>query len=206
MSTTHSADTTCFFQGCTSKPMEGSVKCHFHRNRGLCRINNCRNQVYARSLCVRHGGRHPCAHPGCSTNARLGDFCCRHSKYKKLCHHPGCTKVIQINNLCIRHGGSKHCQYEGCATPARCGGYCWRHRKHIKHFKDSANATKEIQSDANCNDTTLWDQGLFDAIAASDVESALSSSPEDLDASILDVLLRCDSLTIGSPDSHVTVA
>ncbi|OQR83134.1 hypothetical protein ACHHYP_15061 [Achlya hypogyna] len=184
-----SVEPTCFFHGCTSKPLEGSVKCHFHRNRGLCRVPNCRNQVYARNLCVRHGGRHPCASPGCSTNARLGQFCCRHSKLKKLCHYPGCTKVIQINNLCIRHGGSKNCQYEGCATPARCGGYCWRHRKHIKRslapgFPASQPEHKD-EAGATDIDALLMDDYLYDALASGSAGS-LNSSTDDLDASILD--------------------
>ncbi|KDO21250.1 hypothetical protein SPRG_13549 [Saprolegnia parasitica CBS 223.65] len=182
----------CYFHGCTSKPMEGSVKCHFHRNRGLCRISNCRNQVYARSLCVRHGGRHPCAHPGCSTNARLGDFCCRHSKHKKLCHHPGCTKVIQIHNRCIRHGGSKHCLYPGCATPARAGGHCWRHRMYIKR-ENAPTSPSDSSHQGCCSDSAMSDDGTSS-------EMALPLSGDDLDASILDVLLTCGDMSWSHTD------
>ncbi|OQR91199.1 hypothetical protein THRCLA_09073, partial [Thraustotheca clavata] len=188
-----STPTTCYFHGCTSKPLEGTVKCHFHRNRGLCRVPHCRNQVYARSLCVRHGGRHPCAHPGCSTNARLGDFCCRHSRFKKLCHYPGCTKVIQINNRCIRHGGSKNCQYPGCTTPARAAGHCWRHRKHIKrdHSEASENQMKMDDIGSSMQKFMLDDSILKQVLDATENsnETFNCSSPEDLDASILDVLL-----------------
>ncbi|OQR91200.1 hypothetical protein THRCLA_09072 [Thraustotheca clavata] len=203
---------TCYFHGCNNKPMEGTVKCHFHRNRGLCRIPNCHNQVYARNLCVRHGGRHPCAFPGCSTNARLGQFCCKHSKLKKLCQYPNCTNLIQINNLCIRHGGSKCCKYEGCSTPARTGGYCWRHRKYIAKRHATNDVAKNVHGgkpeahNAMLHTMMLAEKDL-ELILPQDSNFLLDagSNPQDLDDSILEVLLKCDNMTISSPESLFSV-
>ncbi|KDO21266.1 hypothetical protein SPRG_13565 [Saprolegnia parasitica CBS 223.65] len=77
--TTFSTTTTCIFDGCALPSRLNSIKCMFHRNRGVCKSPHRRNQVYARQLCVSHGGRNPCQEPGCDANARLGQYCCRHS-------------------------------------------------------------------------------------------------------------------------------
>ncbi|KDO15901.1 hypothetical protein SPRG_18562, partial [Saprolegnia parasitica CBS 223.65] len=55
---TSTASTECFFNGCTNSVMHGSWKCEFHKNRAKCTgSSSCHNQVFARNLCVRHGGK-----------------------------------------------------------------------------------------------------------------------------------------------------
>ncbi|EQC40229.1 hypothetical protein SDRG_02877 [Saprolegnia diclina VS20] len=82
---------SCMFEGCFRQRLLNSTKCEFHKSRSLCKVPFCRNQVYARQLCVAHGGRRPCIHAGCSANARIGSYCCRHGPKsgKKLCREPG---------------------------------------------------------------------------------------------------------------------
>ncbi|OQR93982.1 hypothetical protein ACHHYP_01973 [Achlya hypogyna] len=97
----------------------------------MCSIHDCANQVYARGLCVRHGGRHRCFHPGCSTSARVGGYCSRHggTKIKKHCIVDGCANKVNRNGRCVRHGGRRQCKVTDCVTHARSGGYCSRHAK-----------------------------------------------------------------------------
>ncbi|CAK4687525.1 hypothetical protein LEN26_007983 [Aphanomyces euteiches] len=119
----------CFFNGCVNPVIAGSDKCEFHRRRGKCLVGHCRNQVYARHLCVRHGGKRLCQYPGCSANARSGTLCCRHGmrSRKKQCAIDGCTKVAHARQRCVRHGGGRMCKVDDCNTHARIGGYCCRH-------------------------------------------------------------------------------
>ncbi|EQC40219.1 hypothetical protein SDRG_02867 [Saprolegnia diclina VS20] len=109
-----STTTVCIFDGCALPSRPNSVKCMFHRNRGVCKTPHCHNQVYARQLCVSHGGRNPCQEPGCDANARLGQYCCRHS-------------IAAKKRLGVAPS-PRPCRFEGCLTAARTGGYCWRHR------------------------------------------------------------------------------
>ncbi|KAH9183810.1 hypothetical protein AeNC1_014214 [Aphanomyces euteiches] len=122
---------SCFFNDCSNPAEINSWKCHFHRHRGRCRIENCRNQVYARHLCGRHGGKKQCKVDGCTLNARLGAVCCKHGagSLRKLCVHPNCTKQIHARDRCVRHGGGRQCRKEGCKNHARSGGYCRRHNQ-----------------------------------------------------------------------------
>ncbi|KAF0700407.1 Aste57867_9067 [Aphanomyces stellatus] len=120
---------TCHFNGCKEKVRPGTRKCAFHRKKGICRIKDCRNQVYARSLCVRHGARKPCVHPGCEGFARYGGYCCKHGdKYSvKGCTEEGCSNKAHARQKCVRHGGGKKCKEEGCDSHARNGGLCSKH-------------------------------------------------------------------------------
>ncbi|KDO27389.1 hypothetical protein SPRG_06976 [Saprolegnia parasitica CBS 223.65] len=45
----------CSFAGCNQPPRFGSTKCVTHRNKLQCTFEGCKNQVYARYLCIRHG-------------------------------------------------------------------------------------------------------------------------------------------------------
>ncbi|KAH9105683.1 hypothetical protein LEN26_014680 [Aphanomyces euteiches] len=122
---------TCFFNDCTNVIVAGSWKCQFHKNRARCLVNDCRNQVYARSLCVRHGGKRQCDTEGCGRNVRIGNFCSFHGTgpAKKRCTAPGCSKVAHKRQLCVRHGGGRKCKVDACPTHARSGGYCCRHSR-----------------------------------------------------------------------------
>ncbi|EQC36485.1 hypothetical protein SDRG_05939 [Saprolegnia diclina VS20] len=129
---TTTATTECFFNGCTNSVMHGSWKCEFHKNRAKCTgSSTCHNQVFARNLCVRHGGKKPCIHSGCTGNARIGNYCSRHgaSTSKKMCTEEGCTKVAHARQKCVRHGGGRRCRIEACEAHARNGGFCFRHSR-----------------------------------------------------------------------------
>ncbi|OQR88266.1 hypothetical protein THRCLA_22894, partial [Thraustotheca clavata] len=122
---------TCFFNECAQPVPPGSWKCVFHRHRSRCRVDDCRNQVYARNLCVRHGGKRQCQHPNCNVHVRQGLFCTVHGPKidKPRCIEEGCTKQAHMRSKCVRHGGGRLCKIENCTTYARGGGLCWRHRK-----------------------------------------------------------------------------
>ncbi|KAF0738548.1 hypothetical protein Ae201684P_019749 [Aphanomyces euteiches] len=121
--------TTCFFNDCESPVMPGSWKCLFHRRRSRCLVVDCANQVYARSLCVRHGGRRQCQHENCTMNQRVGNFCSRHAMagLKRLCTEIGCTKQAHAKGKCVRHGGGRICKAPDCHMHARHGAFCSRH-------------------------------------------------------------------------------
>ncbi|KAF0701347.1 Aste57867_8128 [Aphanomyces stellatus] len=97
----------------------------------MCLAPGCHNQVYARNLCTRHGGKRQCAVDGCHQHARVREFCSKHSTghVKKRCVHDGCTKLANARQRCVRHGGGRQCRISGCGTHARSGGYCRRHSK-----------------------------------------------------------------------------
>ncbi|KAF0683265.1 Aste57867_24697 [Aphanomyces stellatus] len=119
----------CYFNGCSNECADGAWKCEFHKNRVRCRFDDCRNQVYARYLCVRHGGKKKCQYPNCVGNARVGAYCCRHgaASKKKHCIVDGCTKVAHARRLCVAHGGGRLCKIEGCTAHARHAGCCRKH-------------------------------------------------------------------------------
>ncbi|EQC32903.1 hypothetical protein SDRG_09434 [Saprolegnia diclina VS20] len=124
-------ETTCFFNECNQAVVPGSWKCVFHRHRSRCQVDDCRNQVYARSLCVRHGGKRKCEAPNCGVHVRQGRFCTLHGPKvdKPRCTEEGCEKQAHMRSKCVRHGGGRLCKVEHCTTYARGGGLCWRHRK-----------------------------------------------------------------------------
>ncbi|EQC37419.1 hypothetical protein SDRG_05023 [Saprolegnia diclina VS20] len=120
----------CCFHTCTNVPQAGSSKCTFHRYRDRCHVENCTNQVYARQLCVRHGGKRRCQHPACSTNVRSGRFCSKHNPHiDKQCTEPGCTRQAHARQRCIRHGGGRLCGMVHCDAYARREGMCIRHHR-----------------------------------------------------------------------------
>ncbi|OQR85997.1 hypothetical protein ACHHYP_11101 [Achlya hypogyna] len=126
--------TACLFNECAHPAVPGTRKCSFHKNRIKCHVANCQNQVYARHLCVRHGGKKQCQYEGCVMNARVGNFCSRHgaSNTKKQCIEEGCTKMAHAKQKCVRHGGGRKCRVESCKAHARTGGYCCRHTKQVE--------------------------------------------------------------------------
>ncbi|OQR86682.1 hypothetical protein ACHHYP_10236 [Achlya hypogyna] len=123
---------SCVFNGCSNPPLgDGETKCGFHRHRRQCQVPNCCNQVYARQLCVRHGGKRICATEGCLRNARIALFCAQHARTPvrtEICSVDGCPRVAHLRHRCVRHGGGRQCKVASCKTHARRGGYCWRHR------------------------------------------------------------------------------
>ncbi|KAF0718418.1 Aste57867_1713 [Aphanomyces stellatus] len=110
-------------------------KCLEHRYRLRCSAQSCLNQVYARNLCVKHGGKPLCEFPGCSRNVRRHGRCCIHMQNhqeRKLCASPGCDKFATSRGSCVRHGGGRQCKWEGCTHYARQGGLC------VSHFRARA--------------------------------------------------------------------
>ncbi|KAH9112940.1 hypothetical protein AeMF1_012825 [Aphanomyces euteiches] len=139
--------TPCTFNDCSYEALPGSTKCSFHKNRRQCKAADCRNQVYARGLCVRHGGKKTCEFNGCTLFARGGNFCAMHggSTVKRFCRIEGCQKQAHAKNLCVRHGGGRLCYFEGCQHHAREGGWCHKHR-HCQRSRDSS-FTSPIKSE-----------------------------------------------------------
>ncbi|KDO18636.1 hypothetical protein SPRG_15971 [Saprolegnia parasitica CBS 223.65] len=133
MQTTPSSPEICRFNGCSNPAIDALAKCNFHRHRLPCSVARCNNIVYARQLCVRHGGKPKCAHDDCDANARPGGFCYRHTEVrsKRLCTQPLCTNAAHARGLCVRHGGGRRCRVDGCKTLARKGGCCVRHREGV---------------------------------------------------------------------------
>ncbi|KAG9405160.1 hypothetical protein AC1031_004269 [Aphanomyces cochlioides] len=119
----------CFFSGCDYEAMAGSWKCTFHVHRSRCAAGDCRNQVYARNLCVGHGGKRQCQVEGCHMNCRIGDFCTRHSSTDVLrfCSEEGCRSQVHLRGKCFRHGGGRRCQVADCTKFARNRGFCAKH-------------------------------------------------------------------------------
>lgn len=60
--------------------------------RGLCSSSACSTLVYARGLCVKHGGKRTstCTMPGCTTNAQARGLCTKHGA-KGFCSILHCT-------------------------------------------------------------------------------------------------------------------
>ncbi|KDO31517.1 hypothetical protein SPRG_03443 [Saprolegnia parasitica CBS 223.65] len=161
----------CCFHECTNASMDdGSFKCFFHRNRSMCSIAECWNQVYARGLCVGHGGRKSCEFPNCVGKARSGQFCTRHNarlEAKRMCGVPDCPRVAHRKGKCTRHGGGRLCQVDDCKTLARKGGYCWTHTKQLlqearaAQVLDATNTPALLESDS-CYDAL--DHSILDMI------------------------------------------
>ncbi|EQC25292.1 hypothetical protein SDRG_16845 [Saprolegnia diclina VS20] len=151
--------TKCRFNACEEAAMANSTKCYFHRSRGHCSVQGCKNQVFARHLCVRHGGRPLCSFEGCYGNARLRGFCSKHGAKvpKKLCSEPGCTKMVQSKQKCVRHGGGRQCRMDGCTTYARLGGYCSRH--HRVRTDDASSPTAASPHEPMMPPTNFYSQG-----------------------------------------------
>ncbi|KDO18633.1 hypothetical protein SPRG_15968 [Saprolegnia parasitica CBS 223.65] len=163
----HAPSIVCRFNGCENIALPNLAKCDFHRHRLPCQVHGCNNIVYARKLCVRHGGKPQCRHDGCDANARGGGFCARHAKVqvKHVCIEPLCNNVAHAKSKCVRHGGGRRCREPECNTLARLGGLCRRH----------ADGPMEI------DDEPIW----------RDISVGMDYVPtfEDVDQSILDCIL-----------------
>ncbi|ETW05809.1 hypothetical protein H310_03490 [Aphanomyces invadans] len=121
----------CAFKGCDRRAPPDSDRCAGHRTRKQCRIAGCANVVYARQLCVRHGGKKQCQFPGgCQATAQGGDLCPAHGGeiIKRFCRIDGCDRQAHAKRLCVHHGGGRLCQYTGCPHHARAGGFCHKHK------------------------------------------------------------------------------
>ncbi|KAH9164800.1 hypothetical protein AeNC1_018629 [Aphanomyces euteiches] len=118
----------CNVNGCIHPAVANSWRCRHHRHRGLCIVDNCNNQVYARQLCCRHGAKKTCEHNGCTLRARWNNLCYKHGAQKKPCSEPGCGQPAQARQKCVKHGGGRKCNADGCTAHARAGGFCQRHR------------------------------------------------------------------------------
>ncbi|OQR90604.1 hypothetical protein ACHHYP_05388 [Achlya hypogyna] len=123
--------TSCVFNDCAAPALADSNKCDFHKNRKMCVVAHCSNQVYARGRCVRHGGKKKCQVPACESYARGGDFCSEHggASPKRYCSVPGCQKQAHARKKCVRHGGGRLCKLPGCHQHARLAGFCHRHNE-----------------------------------------------------------------------------
>ncbi|CAK4171274.1 unnamed protein product, partial [Aphanomyces euteiches] len=119
----------CFFSGCHLDASPGSWKCDLHKHRSRCAVQDCRNQVYAKKLCVKHGGKPKCKVEGCQVTIRVGDYCSKHVPKDaiKLCSLEGCTTRVHLAGRCFRHGGGKNCVFPQCTKYARVRGLCYRH-------------------------------------------------------------------------------
>ncbi len=74
----------CMFSDCQRVCDVGLDKCLYHRHRKLCNHpSSCSNQVYARGLCVKHGGKQKCKVPDCDKNTRAGHLCSSHYRLQQ---------------------------------------------------------------------------------------------------------------------------
>ncbi|RHY94329.1 hypothetical protein DYB35_011663 [Aphanomyces astaci] len=182
---------SCFFNDChldTDTNDSSSWKCAFHKHRSRCLVSDCHNQVYARNLCVRHGGKRACVAPGCSANARVGNLCSKHATpaTKKLCMVDGCTKQAHARYKCVRHGGGSQCKAMGCISNSRSNGMCSRHAK--AHHKDRRRdeSRKIDPGDGKDAKTVLMDD-LLQPIA-------FDHTPAYFSTDLLDVVVECFSV------------
>ncbi|KAF0682706.1 Aste57867_25191 [Aphanomyces stellatus] len=170
---------TCYFNDCTaSVKSNAAIKCYFHRHRAICLIDNCRNQVYARKLCVKHGGKRRCQVGGCSANARVGNFCSRHAStaLKRVCEVNGCDKQPRAHRRCAAHGGGKKCCMAGCPNNARGSDYCAKHTPKVDE--------KPTSHDSDGQDDLKWDLLLM----ATSLDDTCVDSVGALDDECLDAL------------------
>ncbi|OQR86705.1 hypothetical protein ACHHYP_10249 [Achlya hypogyna] len=182
----------CFFDGCSNAPLPGKDKCHFHRYRTKCSVDDCFNQVYARRLCVSHGGKKLCAATDCNTPARVGDYCTKHTtKPKATCTQAGCSNPAYVQGMCTRHGGGKPCSVDDCAMPARVGSFCWIHRNRVISEASMMPAAAPDNCDALAHMVDEWvvDASLLDL----DLEEI------DLDGILNDISSLISKLTMTTP-------
>ncbi|KAF0699729.1 Aste57867_9720 [Aphanomyces stellatus] len=148
----------CVFNGCDRVVATEAQKCAFHSHRSLCRIVDCTNQVYARGLCVRHGGKKQCQMDGCQLYCRVGKFCAGHgpSWAVRLCSEAGCTKQAHARGKCVRHGGGRQCKTRGCVAHARVGAFCGRHQRVPDHQapRRTASSVGHLVKNAEIDDKT----------------------------------------------------
>ncbi|KAF0695236.1 Aste57867_13928 [Aphanomyces stellatus] len=144
----------CFFSGCSNEAEVDSWKCTFHFRRGRCAVPDCRSQVYARHLCVRHGGKRQCQVDGCMQNCRVGLFCTRHSPSDiiRLCSEDGCNMQAHLRGKCFRHGGRRECAVDGCDTLARNRGFCAKHKPKDEPRRKAEDALPTRPRDAEPRD------------------------------------------------------
>ncbi|KDO33689.1 hypothetical protein SPRG_19301 [Saprolegnia parasitica CBS 223.65] len=142
-------------------------KCDFHKNRKMCVVAHCSNQVYARGRCVRHGGKKKCQVPTCESYARGGDFCSEHggASPKRYCSVAGCQKQAHARKKCVRHGGGRLCKLPGCHQHARLAGFCHRHNESM------------MPSSSSSNDDDDHDEVLEAPLSVAEMDEILASDP-----------------------------
>ncbi|KAF0712627.1 Aste57867_4763 [Aphanomyces stellatus] len=132
----------CEFNTCANVAVLGSTKCLFHKHRLQCAVPACRNQVYARHLCARHGGKRPCAVDNCGQTAQVNGHCLAHggATGKKQCVEAGCLKQAQAHQRCLKHGGGRRCTVPGCVQHVRSQGLC---RSHLRNEQTTVHVDLE---------------------------------------------------------------
>ncbi|ETV93792.1 hypothetical protein H310_12356 [Aphanomyces invadans] len=156
--------------------MADSIKCSFHCNRSQCTVALCNNQVYARQLCVRHGGKKVCETPGCITHACGGGHCLRHGGIarKRYCSVEGCSRQAHKNQRCVRHGGGRYCQTPQCSSHARFGGFCLQHNVDLEPIQHVNSSFKEPANYVRMLDPI--DSAILECLATYSVHATDSSS------------------------------
>ncbi|KAH9150052.1 hypothetical protein AeNC1_009122 [Aphanomyces euteiches] len=145
----------CFFKDCAAPVEPGTWKCQFHRHRARCLASNCRNQVYARKLCVKHGGKKPCQVPRCQANSRVANLCSRHFAVvaqQKRCPFDQCPHPPEGPGPCIHHGGKLRPQDgNGCAIDG-CDGHALEGTAHCPFHTQM----KSPQDEQDSMEPTEW--------------------------------------------------
>ncbi|KAG9402305.1 hypothetical protein AC1031_006931 [Aphanomyces cochlioides] len=95
----------CFFNGCDELVCPDSIKCLRHKRKGICRVDQCRNQVNKRGLCIGHGARDACIVPGCVSLGRSAGLCSKHSKLSNSspCAVENCRRRVKDGAICAFH-------------------------------------------------------------------------------------------------------
>ncbi|KDO29622.1 hypothetical protein SPRG_05575 [Saprolegnia parasitica CBS 223.65] len=96
----------CVFRDCSEPVFRDSYKCAFHKNRHVCSVMDCDNQVYARKLCVKHGARKRCSFPKCHAFTQGHTVCPKHqfwltsrSDAHSTCAGTSYTRELGLENL-----------------------------------------------------------------------------------------------------------
>ncbi|KAF0700102.1 Aste57867_9381 [Aphanomyces stellatus] len=104
------APSKCFFNGCNADALPGLMKCLRHKRKGICTVDQCRNQVNKRGLCVGHGARDLCVVPGCASLGRSAGLCARHAKgctSMTSCAVGSCRRRVLEGKLCAYHAAKQ---------------------------------------------------------------------------------------------------
>ncbi|KAF0691147.1 Aste57867_17571 [Aphanomyces stellatus] len=123
----------------------------------------CPNLIYARGLCVKHGGKRRCAVPDCDQHVKGGRYCIQHGGHsaKRFCSVVGCDKQAHAKGRCVAHGGGQKCKVNGCVCHARIRGCCKAHAKYEKITCASPRSVSDLEWTIDLDVWDIPDEEIF---------------------------------------------